>query len=155
MHPDEANASAGRALSPEEIGARVSAILEAAERDARAVIDAAQREAEAPERAPGTLAELSAELDALAARVGALERTLAGRPRHDGAANGAAGGAAEATNPAAERRGRRADVVDAAARVRAIELALAGYARDAIARELAASMPAAEVEGLLDEVLSH
>jgi hypothetical protein len=46
-------------------------------------------------------------------------------------------------------------MVDAASRVRAIELALAGYARDAIARELASSMPAAEIETLLDEVLAR
>jgi outer membrane murein-binding lipoprotein Lpp len=147
MHPDEANASSGRALSPEEVGARVSAILEAAERDARAVIDAAQRDARSPVRAQTTLDQLATEVDALAARVSALERGLAQRPAHD------AGAASETALPAAERRERRAAVVDAAARVRAIELALAGYSRDAIARELASTLPPAEIEGVLDEVL--
>ena len=149
MRPHEANAPSGRALSPEEVGARVSAILEAAERDARAVIDAAHRDAPVPEPPRATLEQLAAEVDALADRVSALERSLAARQAQDAAA------APEQPLPPTERRERRAAVVDAAARVRAIELALAGYSREAIARELAASLPAAEIESLLDEVLSR
>src|SRR5579871_5586257 len=152
MHPDEPISSEAGALSPEEIGARVSAILEAAERDARAVIDAAHREAAARELEPITLEELARELDALTARVEAIERTLATAPPADA---GDGDPVAAEGRPPHERRGRRATSVDPAARVRAIELALAGYSREAIARELAASMPPAAVEGLLDEVLTR
>jgi hypothetical protein len=42
----------------------------------------------------------------------------------------------------------------AAVRVRVIELALAGYPRAAIARELAAVMAPGDVDALLDEVLA-
>ena len=41
----------------------------------------------------------------------------------------------------------------AAARVRAIDLALAGYTRDSIANELAVSIERAEVDALLNRVL--
>ena len=40
-----------------------------------------------------------------------------------------------------------------AARVRAIDLAVAGYGREVIANELATSLPRADVEALLDEIL--
>ena len=146
MHPDEPTPSEGRALSAEEIGARVSAILEAAERDARAVIDAAHREAAEPPPADVTLDGLAAEVDALAARVSTIERALAARERRD---------SDEDPHGGAERRSRRAAMADAAACVRAIELALAGYSRDAIARELASSVPPTEIESVLDEVLSR
>jgi len=143
MPADEPAAPAGRALSPEEVGARVSAILEAAERDARAVIDAAHRELAAREQPEPTLEELARALDALSARVAALERSVA-----------AAAVAASAPPPPPAERPRRRAPIDPAARVRAIELALAGYSREAITDELAATMSPTDVEQLLDEVLS-
>jgi hypothetical protein len=130
MHSDEPGAIPE--LGPEEVGARVSAILEAAERDARAVISAAYRE-QRPEPAAG-LDELAAALARLAARVDALERALE------------AGG---------ERAPQRvADVGAQVARVRAVEMALAGLSREAIVAELSTTMAPAEVERVLDDVLS-
>jgi len=140
MHTDEPSPPSGRGLSPEEVGARVSAILEAAERDARAVIAAAHQEVAAPPP-PRTLEELAGELADLRARVEALEKELRER--------------AAATPTAPAQRRERSGAVDPAARVRAIELALAGYSRDAIARELGTSMAPGDVEGLLDEVLAR
>ena len=137
---DEPIPSEGHVLSPEEVGARVSAILEAAERDARAVIDAAHRDGAAPQRPEPTLRELAREVDELRARVAALESALL------------TDGAAVAARPS--ERARRRDPVDPAARVRAIELALAGYSREAIAHELASSMAPGDIERLLDEVLA-
>jgi hypothetical protein len=123
-------------LGPEEVGARVSAILEAAERDARAVIAAAYREAPAPAAASTTLEDLAQALESLTKRVEAIERTLSAAPRVE-----------HASAPAPPR--------DDAVRVRAIELSLAGHSRVAIARELADVMPAEAVERLLDEVLAR
>jgi hypothetical protein len=134
---DEPNASDPRVLSPEEVGARVSAILEAAERDARAVIDAAHREAAERERGPLTLEELTREVDELRTRVAALERAIA----------------APEGPSAPPRPPERRPAIDPAARVLAIELALAGNSREAIARELASSMACEDIERLLDEVL--
>jgi hypothetical protein len=131
-------------LSPEEVGARVSEILEAAERDARAIIESAYRELATP--APAGLEELTDEVTTLAARVDALERTLDRQ---------ATEGLGERVEAAAERApGRSGDTAIAAARIRAVELALAGLPRQAIAEELSASMAPGEVERLLDEVLS-
>jgi hypothetical protein len=127
-------------LSPEEVVARVSAILAAAERDARAVIGAAQPELASELQTPA-LAELARRVGELAARLDALERAVASLTRP------------APSRPVAHRRDRRA-ATDPAARVRAIELALAGHAREAIARELASSMAPDEIERLLDEVLS-
>jgi hypothetical protein len=129
-----------RSLSPEEVGERVSAILVAAERDARAVIEASHREPAADRDTP-TLAELAREVDALARRLEALERAVVALARP------------ASPRPVAQWHDRRT-AADPAARVRAIELALAGYSREAIARELAASMDAADIERLLDEVLT-
>lgn len=130
MHSDEPPAVPE--LSPEEVGARVSAILEAAERDARAVISAAYREQRAASAAG--LEELAGEVARLAARVEALEQAI---------------------ETGAERTPQRAaDVSAQVARVRAVELALAGLSRAAIAAELSATMAPADVERLLDDVLS-
>jgi hypothetical protein len=141
MRMDERSASDPRPLSPEEVGARVSAILEAAERDARAVIDAAHHEAAERERAPLTLEGLASEVDELRARVAALERVIA-----------AADGSVAPPRPPDRRAARAA--IDPAARVRAIELALAGHPREAIAQALASSMAPGDIERLLDEVLA-
>jgi hypothetical protein len=121
-------------LGPEEVGARVSAILEAAERDARAVIEAAYREAAEPPK-PVTLDDLAQSLQALTRRVDAIERSLSAAPRPERA-------------PAQEPP--REDAV----RVRAIELSLAGHSRVSIARELAGAMAPADIDRLLDEVLA-
>jgi len=122
-------------LSPEEVGARVSAILEAAERDARAVISAAYREQPAPEAG---LDELVRQVALLATRVEALEHALS------------------VTAPEVGERApqRAADAGTQAARMRAVELALAGLSREAIAKELSGTLPPAELALLLDDVLS-
>lgn len=124
-------------LSPEEVGARVSAILEAAERDARAVILEAYREQRQQPAATG-LDELAREVARLAARVEALEQAIDS-------------GAPEAAEAAPQRA---ADPVSPAARVRAVELALVGLSREAIAVELSRMLPSEQVELLLDDVLS-
>ena len=134
MHSDEPRTSAE--LGPEEVGARVSAILEAAERDARAVISAAYREQ--PQEPAAGLGELAQTLARLEARVEALEQALA----------------ASASEGDVQAPQRVADVGAQVARVRAVELALAGLSREAIAAELSATMEPAEVERLLDDVLS-
>ena len=123
-------------LGPEEVGARVSAILEAAERDARAVILEAYGE---QRQQPSTgIDELAREVARLAARVEALEQALASGAPASG-----------------ERTPERApDVASPAARVRAVELALAGLSREAITVELSRMLAPAEVELLLDDVLS-
>lgn len=125
-------------LGPEEVGARVSAILEAAERDARAVIAAAYREAAAP-AAPATLEGVAQALEALSRRVDAIERAISAAP--------------ETERAPAEDQPARAPREDAV-RVRAVELSLAGHSRAAIARELAGTMAPADVERLLHEVLA-
>ena len=127
-------------LGPEEVGARVSAILEAAERDARAVIAAAYREQGAPPQPEGVaqpegVEDLARELARLEARVEALEHAVGAQPP------------APAPPPAAEA------AAEVAARVQAVELALAGLPREAIARELSRTLDAAAVERLLDDVL--
>ena len=134
MHRDDP--SARPELGPEEVGARVSAILEAAERDARAVITAAYREQQ--HEPVEALEDLARKVAQLAARVEALEQALGA-------------GTAEL---AAETPGRAVDAGTQAARVRAVELALAGLSRDAIAQELSGALAPGEVELLLDDVLS-
>jgi hypothetical protein len=179
MPAEESTPFERRALSPEEVGARVSAILEAAERDARAVIDAAHREA-VPPTGELTLERVAAELDALSGRVAALESALGAAPRATASPSTVAeppstvaeppsavapphrtaarppSVAAQPPQAADPRRVAEADAVDPtpAARVRAIELALSGYPRAAIARELAAVMSPQSVDSLLDEVLA-
>jgi hypothetical protein len=156
MPQDESTPPQRRALSPEEVGARVSAILEAAERDARAVIDAAHRAAAASAEEL-TLERVAARLDALAARVAVLESAPGAAVIVEASPAVEAPPAAQAP-PAVEPEtsGEPRTFVEsaAAARVRAIELALAGYPRVAIARELAAAMPPDLVDSLLDEVLA-
>src|ERR1700691_6119491 len=123
MPPDESTPpDQRRALSPEEVGARVSAILEAAERDARAVIDAAHRAAAASAEEL-TLESVAAQLDALTARVATLERAIgAGAPAQPPAQ-------AQQPDPTEDPSlAAQAQAAPAAAvRVRVIELALGGY----------------------------
>ena len=165
MQTDEPIPAGGLALSPEEVGARVSAILAAAERDARAVIDAAHREAaaaaepvaQASEPPPPTLAGLARAVEELRARVEALERGVSAEPGRAPDAAEDAPAQTESPVPAAGidlRDEHQTAAPEAAARVLAIDLALAGYSRDAIAHELGASMGRSEVDRLLDEVLA-
>lgn len=135
MHSDDPPAALPE-LGPEEVSARVSAILEAAERDARAVILEAYGE---QRQQPATgLDELAREVARLATRVEALEQAFGS-------------GAPEIAQRAPQRA---ADLGSPAARVRAVELALAGLSRQAIAGELSTMLESAEVELLLDDVLS-
>lgn len=141
MTPDDLSPS----LTPDDVATRVSEILAAAERDARAVIEAAHRAPAPPPRA-STIEELSAAVEDLAARVAAIER-----------ASGLEA-PAEAAQPAPDDERRvpaaRPPRPEAAARVVAIDLALAGYSRDVIADELGSSLTRDEVDRLLDEVLA-
>jgi len=148
-------AEAGR-LTAEEVGARVGAILGAAEREAREIIASARREAPPAAAVPtgATIDDLARALERLSARFDAFELTTAARIeelahelRSPVAADDPVAEAPESPatddSPAAE-----------AARVHAIDLALAGYSREAIANELSVAMPRGEVEALLDQVLA-
>ena len=142
-------------LTAEEVGARVGAILGAAEREAREIIASARREAPPAAAVPSgaTIDDLARALDRLSARFDAFELATAARIEalaYDlGSPVAAADPVAEAlAAPAAEEA-----PAAGAARVRAIDLALAGYSREAIANELAVSMTRGDVEALLDQVL--
>jgi hypothetical protein len=142
-------------LTADEVGARVGAILGAAEREAREIITAARREAPHPVVSGATIDDLVNALERLNARLDAFEVATAARieelghelrgavPAADRAEQTASAGDAEPDDSAAQD----------AARVRAIDLALAGYSREAIANELAVSMTRGDVEALLDQVL--
>jgi hypothetical protein len=143
-------------LTAEEVGARVGAILGAAEREAREIIASARREAPPAAAVPSgaTIDDLARALDRLSARFDAFELATAARIEalaYDlGSSVAPADPAAEApAAPAAEEA-----PAAGAARVRAIDLALAGWTREAIANELSVSMPRGEVEALLDQVLA-
>ena len=143
-------------LTAEEVGARVGAILGAAEREAREIIASARREAPPAAAVPSgaTIDDLARALDRLSARFDAFELATAARIEalaYDlGSPVAAADPVAEAlAAPAAEEA-----PAAGAARVRAIDLALAGWTREAIANELSVSMPRGEVEALLDQVLA-
>ena len=110
-------------------------------------VHAAHREACGQPHREQTFEEVAREVQDLARRVEVLERALA--PNAAGLAY-----VAPDLPPPVDRR-QRPGRVDPAARVRAIEMALAGYSRDAIARELGASMAPEQITGLLDEVLSR
>ncbi len=145
-------------LTAEEVGARVGAILGAAEREAREIIASARREAPPAAAAAvpsgATIDDLARALERLNARFDAFELATAARIEalaYDlGSPVAAADPVAEApAAPAAEEA-----PAAGAARVRAIDLALAGWTREAIANELSVSMPRGEVEALLDQVLA-
>ena len=122
MHSDQPPALPE--LGPEEVGARVSAILEAY--------------GEQRQQPSAGLDELAREVAQLAARVEVLEQALA---------SGAPETGEQSPQPAA-------DPGSPAARVRAVELALAGLSREAITVELSRMLEPAKVELLLDDVLS-
>ena len=158
-HAHEHDPAEADRLTAEEVGARVGAILGAAEREAREIIASARREAPPPPAAAAvpsgaTIDDLARALERLSARFDAFELATAARIEalaYDlGSPVAAAGAVAEAPAvPAAEEA-----PAAGAARVRAIDLALAGWTREAIANELSVSMPRGEVEALLDQVLA-
>jgi hypothetical protein len=157
-------------LSPSEVSVRVAAILEAAERDARAIIAAAQQEATAPPPAPpaqpaqsapaapdyfaAALATLTGRVDVLEANVDArlevLWRALSS-PRGTVTSQTPLPPAntARHSEPAAAPAGGQAE------RVRAVDLALRGYSREQIATALRSSLDPGDVDRLLDEVLEY
>jgi hypothetical protein len=148
-------------LTAEEVGARVGAILGAAEREAREIIASARREAPPAAAIPSgaTIDDLARALERLVARFDAFELTTAARIEELGRELRSAVPAGE---PVAEVPVAGAPVAPTledsaaagAARVHAIDLALAGYSREAIANELSVSMPRGDVEALLDHVLA-
>jgi hypothetical protein len=149
--PDEAHR-----LTAEEVGARVGAILGAAEREAREIIAAACREPAAepsPPPSDATIDDLARALERLSARVDAFERSAASRIEELARELRSAAPPAEVATEPPPAPAPEDSPGGGAARMRAIDLALAGYSREAIANELALSMPRGDVEALLDQVL--
>jgi len=126
-------------LTPAEVGARVTAILSAAQREAVEIIEAARREALGAERAAAGdegVASADARLEVLWRAVSppAPASSDAGAPRPtpgDGA------------------------VVARAERLRAVDLAVRGFSRAQIAAELRATLADAQIEQLLEDVLEN
>ena len=158
----EHNPAEADRLTAEEVGARVGAILGAAEREAREIIASARREAPPAAAAipsSATIDDLARALERLVARFDAFELTTAARIEELGRELRSAVPAGE---PVAEVPVAGAPVAPTpedsaaagAARVHAIDLALAGYSREAIANELSVSMARGDVEALLDHVLA-
>jgi len=166
----EHNPAEADRLTAEEVGARVGAILGAAEREAREIIASARREAPpaAAILSGATIDDLARALERLVARFDAFELTTAARieelgrelrsavPAGEPVAEVPAAPAPEESAAAPEESAAAPEESAAAgaARVRAIDLALAGYSREAIANELSVSMPRGDVEALLDHVLA-
>jgi hypothetical protein len=160
----------GRQLAPEQLGARVEAILGAAERDARAVLEAARREAyEAPRdwapidrtngsndgpageaALPAELAGVTRVLELLSSRVDAIERMIDERLEILWRTRAPAGERPVAREPAPLPS---VDLDARTERLRAVDLALRGVSRAQIAAELRSMMSEAETERLLDNVL--
>jgi len=143
-------------LTAEEVGARVGAILGAAEREAREIIASARREAAPAAAIPSgaTIDDLARALERLVARFDAFELTTAARIEELGRELRSAVPAGEPVAEAPAAPAPEESAAAGAARVRAIDLALAGYSREAIANELSVSMPRGDVEALLDHVLA-
>jgi hypothetical protein len=148
-------------FSPEEIGARVTAILTAAEREAREIIEAARRDASHPAsrgspepQAPPdgaaiqSLAGLTRGLEALGVRISALERRLEDLWQAIAPATEQAFGTVSAS-----RGSEAGTAVTRAERLRAVDLALRGFSRVQIAAELRSTLPEAQIAQLLDDVL--
>jgi hypothetical protein len=164
-HKDEKSPAEGHRLTAEEVGARVGAILGDAEREAREIIAAARSEgvhASLPD-AGASLEELTHAVEGMSARFDAFELATAaqiedlGRQLRDALAavsSPAPQFEAATPRPPAPRPPAQLESPEvAAARVRAIDLALAGYSRDVIANELASSLERGQVEALLADVL--
>ncbi len=158
-------------LTAHDVSARVGEILGSAEREAREIIAAARGDDEpsAAGAANTTIDELARALERLSLRFDAFELATAaqieelGRAAH-AAANAVRAGAGQSGPPAAVQFDpvlaaaaaipEREETPElAAARVRAIDLALAGYTRESIANELAVSIERADIDALLDRVL--
>ncbi|HEY1774815.1 MAG TPA: hypothetical protein VGG41_01535 [Solirubrobacteraceae bacterium] len=171
-HKDQQSRAGGQRLTAEEVGARVGAILGDAEREAREIIAAARSEGVDASLPPQhsfsearfddltrAFEDLSARFDAFELATAAHIEALSSQLRD--ALAGVERPAAAAAEPSAPYRpASPAPVLSeeessqlAAARVRAIDLALAGYSREAIANELSTSLHRGQVELLLEEVL--
>ena len=156
MTADEPRTPHEQRLTAEQVGARVSAILEAAEHEAREIVAAAQRQAPPPAPPPAPAAgDLAAAVEALSARFDSFELETAARIEELWRELRTVLPVPQEPEPAViETQPEQVETAaQAAARVRAIDLALAGYSREAIADELAVSMDRGEVEQLLNRVL--
>ena len=159
-HAHEHSPQEADRLTAEEVGARVGAILGAAEREAREIIASARREGPAATAIPSgaTIDDLARALKRLSARFDAFELATAARIEELGrelrSAVPAGDLLAEAPVAPAPAAAPEESPATGAARVLAIDLALAGHSREAIANELSVSMPRADVEALLDHVLA-
>jgi hypothetical protein len=152
----EHNPAEADRLTAEEVGARVGAILGAAEREAREIIAAARRETPPAAAIPSgaTIDDLARALERLVARFDAFELATAARIEALAYDLGSPVAAPEPVAEAPDAPAAEEAPAAGAARVRAIDLALAGYSREAIANELSVSMPRGDVEALLDQVLA-
>jgi len=156
-------------LTPQDVSARVGEILGTAEREAREILAAARGEDDSEPLAAAlnrTIDDVARALERLSLRFDAFELATAAQIEELGRAVYAAAGAAPAAvspppppqfdpvlTAAAATPEREATPELAAARVRAIDLALAGYSRESIANELAVSIDRGEVDALLDRTL--
>ena len=169
-HKDQQSRAEVHRLTAEEVGARVGAILTDAEREASEIIAAASSEgvdASLPPEHPysgATFDDLTHALEGLSARFDAFELATAAQIEQlsaellDALAGVVRAPAAVVEPPVPRLAAAPAFTEEeasqrGAARVRAIDLALAGYSREAIANELSTSLNRAQVESLLDEVL--
>ena len=158
----------GPQLTAQAVSARVGEILGTAEREAREILTAARGEDSQPQGAEpsATLDDLARALERLGLRFDAFELVTAARIEELGRelkAGRSADAATATPAPAVEfdpvlvaaaAAPEREETPElAAARVRAIDLALAGYTREAIANELAVSIERDDVDALLDRVL--
>jgi hypothetical protein len=156
-------------LTPQDVSARVGEILSTAEREAREIIAAARGDDDAQQAldaVDATIDDLARAVERLSLRFDAFELATAAQIEELGRAVHAAASApvaAEAAAPAFQFDPTAAEAAAvpereqspqlASARVRAIDLALAGYTRESIANELAVSLERGEVDALLDRVL--
>jgi len=156
-------------LTPQDVSARVGEILGTAEREAREILAVARGEDDSDSFAAAldtTIDDVARALDRLSLRFDAFELATAAQIEELGrAVHAAAGAAPSAVSPspppgfdtgltaAAATPEREATPELAAARVRAIDLALAGHSRESIANELAVSIERSEVDALLDRTL--
>jgi hypothetical protein len=156
-------------LTPQDVSARVGEILGTAEREAREIIAAARGDDDggrATDTLDATLVDLASALERLSLRFDAFELATAAQMEELGRAVHAAASApaaAEATPPGFQFDPTAAEAAAvpereqtpqlASARVRAIDLALAGYTRESIANDLAVSLERGEIDELLDRVL--
>lgn len=156
-------------LTPQDVSARVGEILGTAEREAREILAVARGEDDSEPLAAAlntTIDDVARALERLSLRFDAFELATAAQIEELGrAAHAAAGAAPSAASPspaprfdpvltaAAATPEREATPMLAAARVRAIDLALSGHSRESIANELAVSIERGEVDALLERTL--